>query len=130
MESLNLTIQVGGADANADEIDEMTRQLLSEIRDLEIESADLAPGDAAPAGTKAVGAIELGALAVKVLPAVAKRLTDFLQSWAERTSNRVVKINTQIGDRKIEVEYNPKDVSTRELGQLVELIADALAVEK
>ena len=81
-------------------------------------------------GTKAIGGIELGALAVEVLPAAAKRLIDFLQSWVERTSDRVVKINTQIGDRKIEVEYSPQAVSTQELGQLVEIIAEALAVEK
>ena len=41
-------LEVNASDATDEELDRMTRQLLSELRDLNVESAELTKGGAAP----------------------------------------------------------------------------------
>lgn len=127
MQPLSLSINVGEAGADDEATDELTRQLLRELRELDVESVDIRQAGPVPDGAKAIGATELGALVVDVLPVTLQGLMDFVKSWAERSSNRVVKINTQIGDRKLELEYNPQSVSTQEMSRFVATITDALS---
>ena len=61
----DLVLQIDtGEDADADELDRLTRQLRDEIWELDVESAELVKAGPAPEGTKAVEAMTLGALAV------------------------------------------------------------------
>jgi hypothetical protein len=101
----NFAVQVeAGPDALPEDIDRITRQLCSEIRELGVESISLTAG-AAPAGAKSADALTLGALTVCVLPPMIPKLMEYLESWVGRAKQRTVKIKIQAGDRMIDVEY-------------------------
>ena len=127
MQGIDFTVRVDSEDPDDELVDELTRQLLREVRDCDIESADLIAIESAPPGAKSAGGFELGALAVSVLPNAVKQLVEFLFSWVKRGSDRVVKVSTQIGDRRFDVEYNPKTMSNDDLKRLVEDITGTLA---
>ena len=128
---LNLTLYVDvGEDADADELDRLTRQLRAEMQELEVESVELVKEDSVPDGAKPAEAVTLGALAVAILPSIVPKVIEFLQAWSMRTENRAVKVKTQIGDRSLEVEYSPTTMSQDELKHLVETLTDALTPEE
>ena len=114
-----------GEDADPEELDRLTRQLLAEIRDLDID-AELARGAPLPEGTLSVDAVTIGALVLAVLPTVVPKLVDFLQAWSLREEGRKVKIKTQVGDRALEVEYSPTSMSPNELRDLVDALSNSL----
>ena len=123
----HMTIHIGAVeDADADEIDRLARNLLAEIKDLEVESADLVREGEAPTGTKSAEVVTIGALAIAVLPSVVPKLVEFLQSWSLRGESRTVKIKTQRGDRSLEVEYSPASMSPEELKSLVDTLTETL----
>jgi hypothetical protein len=125
--SVHLILNISaGADADASELDLLTRHLRSEIQELDVESVDLLRDKPAPTGAKAVDPVTLGALAVAVLPAVVPKLVEFLQSWTLRKENRTVKIKTQIGDQSLEIEYSPKLMSQTELMTVVDTLTAKL----
>jgi len=127
--SVHLILNISaGADADASELDLLTRHLRSEIQELDVESVDLLRDKTAPAGAKAVDPVTLGALAVVVLPAVVPKLVEFMQSWTMRKENRTVKIKTQIGDQSLEIEYSPKLMSQTELMTVVDTLTRKLQV--
>jgi hypothetical protein len=117
---VNLTLQLSAGDVEDPEsLDRLARHLLAEIQELEVESAALVKSGPAPEGAKSAELVTLGSLAVMVLPTIAPKLVDLLQSWAMRAENRTVKIKAQSADRSIEVEYSPAAMSTAELKQLL-----------
>jgi hypothetical protein len=85
-----LNIVISASDATAEDVDWMTRQLLSELRDLDIESAQLTRGGAAPAGTKG-DPISIGSIALELLPSVLPSVVGLVQAWASRGQGRTVK---------------------------------------
>ena len=87
---IQLNIEVSAGDATEDEIDRMTRHLLHEMRELDVESAQLAKGGPAPVGSKG-DAITMGAILLEVLPAVLPSVLGLLQSWVTRRQGRIVK---------------------------------------
>lgn len=122
-----LLLQVdAGADADAEELDQLTRQLRDEMQELDVESVELVKGEAVPEGAKVFEVVTLGSLAVSVLPSIIPKLIEFLQNWLMRGENRRIKIKTQVGDRSVELEYSPAAMSQTELKNLVETLTGAL----
>ena len=72
-----LTLELPEADA--EELDALTRQLRDEILEAPVESVEFVPDAAAPEGTKGVMALTPGALAVTLRPGV---LSDFSTTCA------------------------------------------------
>ena len=119
--SANLILHIEvGEDTDEEELDRLTRLLLDEIQEIDVESVELVGDEAVPEGAKSVEVAELGMLAVNVLPAVVPTFISFLQAWSRRGEGRSVKIKTQKGDQALEVEYDPKTMSPAELKLLVE----------
>ena len=80
-EAVQFTMQIGaGEDADAEELDRLTRQLRGELQDLGVESAELVKGGPAPGGSKSVEAVTAGAIAVAVLPTFLPKLVEFIQA--------------------------------------------------
>ncbi len=120
-----------GTDADAEELDRLTRQLRDELQELpEVESVDLLRGGIAPKGTKAADPITLGALVLAILPNAIPKVLEVLNGWSMRGENRKVRIKTQVGDRSVEVEYNPTTMSQAELKQLVETLSGAISAKE
>src|SRR5512139_2378619 len=93
------------APANSDEeLDRMTRQLLRELKDFDLESVQLKSGGSAPPGTKGVEAVTAGTIAVSVLPAVLPKLVEFLQGWTLQGRGRTIKFKGRIAGQNIDFE--------------------------
>jgi hypothetical protein len=107
MDDPNLTqlnIEISASDANEEDIDRMTRQLLSELRDLDVESAELAKGGLAPEGAKG-DPVTLGSIVVSSLPAVLPAVVALVQSWSARGQGRTVKFK----NKDFEFEGSPEE---------------------
>jgi len=100
-----LNIEISASDATEEEIDRMTRQLLSELRELNVESANLARGGPAPAGSKG-DPIAIGSIAMELLPALLPSVLGLVQAWASRGQGRTVKFKGQ----GIEFEGSPEEL--------------------
>ncbi len=107
---IHLNLQVAADDASSDELDEMARRLLAELRETDVESADLVSAGPAPAGAKSADVITAGSIALSVLPAALPKLIEFVQSWAMRGQGRQVKFKGKISGQAIEFEGSPEDL--------------------
>lgn len=87
---IELNIKVSVEDASDEDIDLMTRQLLAELRERDVESAGLTKGDPAPVGSKG-DPFTIGSIAVEILPAAIPGLMKFIQAWMARGRGRTVK---------------------------------------
>ena len=93
-DQVEFNIEVIANDATEEDIDWMTRQLLSELRELDIELVELTKGGTAPAGTKG-DPITIGSIAIQVLPAVLPSIIGLVQVWASRGQGRTVKFKAR-----------------------------------
>lgn len=108
MEEINkveLEIQVSMADATDEELDRTTRQLLSELRELDVESASLVRTEAAPEGSKG-DPVVLGSISVDVLAAVLPSVIALIQVWVTRKQGRMVRFKS----RGIDFEGSVEDL--------------------
>jgi hypothetical protein len=110
-------------DTDPERLDELTRHLMRDLRDLGVESVERPSGGVVPEGAKG-DPFTLGALALVAVPAFLPKLIEFLQAWSLRgEESRKVKIKTPAG---LELEFTPeKRLSGAELVALVEGLAQA-----
>jgi hypothetical protein len=105
-----INIEISAVDATEEDIDLMTRQLLSELRETEIESARLAQAGEVPLGTKSGDAITVGSIVISALPTVLPTIIGLVQGWVSRGHGRTVKFRGQIGGGMIEFEGSPQEL--------------------
>jgi len=98
-------IQISIEHATNEELDNATRRLLTEVKDLNVESAELAKSESAPEGSKG-DPITMGAIAIAVLPAVLPSVITLIQAWVLRGQGRMVKFK----GKGIEFEGSPEDL--------------------
>lgn len=98
-------IEVSATDATDEELDRMTRHLLSELRELNVESAELTKGGPAPSGSKG-DPIAIGSIALELMPAVLPSVIGLVQSWMTRGQGRTVKFK----GKGIEFEGSPEEL--------------------
>lgn len=115
-----LRVQVDAQDAEPEEIAELTRNLRSELLELDVDAAELAAGGDAPPGTKSVDAIALGGLIVSLANAsgLLASVVDAIKSWVSGHGPRSVKLELD-GD-VLEVS----GISSRRQDQLIKLWLD------
>ena len=118
-----------GEDARPEETDQLTRQLLAEICEIDVVSVELEREGSSPEGAKSAEAVTIGEIAVAVLPAFIPKVVEFLHDWSSR-GDHPVKIRTKVGDRELEVEYSPKSMSQDELKSLVDTLTASVTEEK
>jgi hypothetical protein len=106
---IELILQIDpGAGADAAELDDLARELLSELRDLSaVEDARLAKGGPAPAGAKSAEMVTAGAIIVAVLPPLVSKLIEFIQAWSLRGQGRTVKFKGIVDGHTVEFEGPP-----------------------
>jgi len=100
-----LNIQLACDDATDEELDRLTRELLSRLLETPVESAELASGLAAPAGTKG-DPISLGSIVVQTLPNVLPAVIGVVQGWVSNGPGRTVKFKS----KDFEFEGSPADL--------------------
>ena len=115
-ELTELNIEVLANDSTEEELDRMTRQLLSELRELNVESAKLIKGGPAPKGSKG-DPVTIGSIAVEVLPLAIPGVITLVQAWVSRGQGRTVKFK----GKGFEFEGSPEEfqklLTTLEKGQ-------------
>lgn len=116
-ENIQFNLIVSAMESTDDEIDRMTRQLLGELKDLEVESVKLASGESAPDGTKGVETITAGTIALAVLPTMLPKILEFLQSWSLQGKGRTIKFKGKVAGQNIDFEG-----SFAEMEKLVEML--------
>src|SRR5215207_1014384 len=117
---LLIELSVEGGDAA--ELDELTRQLRSELEELNVDSIEQVSAGAAPPGTKAVDLAAIGQMAVTLAPAIVPPLFDLLKSWVDRKPSTPVKIRVKVGKRTAQIEYDPTKTSAQELEALIKAL--------
>ena len=105
-----LQLQVSATDATTEDLDEITRQLLTELREMDVQSAQLVTAGPAPSGSKAIDPVTVGSIAISVLPATLPKVVEAVQAWALRGSNRTVKFKGKVGRQAIEFEGSAEDL--------------------
>jgi hypothetical protein len=100
-----LNIEISATDATEEDIDRITRQLLSELRELDVESVELAKGEPAPMGSKG-DPITVGSIVISALPTVLPAVVALVQAWTSRGQGRTVKFK----GRGIEFEGSPEEL--------------------
>ena len=103
-------IDVSATDATEEDIDRMTRQLLSELRETNVESAELAKGGDAPHGTKSGDLVTMGSILISALPTVLPTVVALVQAWSTRGQGRTVKFRGKVGREIIEFEGSPEEL--------------------
>jgi len=104
-EKLALDFEVIVPDATEEELDSNTHQLLSELKELNVESADLAKGESALSGSKG-DPITIGTIALEVLPVALPGVIAFVQAWVMSGQARTVKFK----GNGIEFEGSPEEL--------------------
>src|SRR6266496_2070782 len=99
-----ISLEISASEATEEDVDRMTRQLLSELRELDVESAELAKGGLAPEGAKG-DPITLGSIMISSLPTVLPAVVALVQAWSSRGQGRTVKFKS----RDIEFEGSPEE---------------------
>jgi hypothetical protein len=105
-----LNIEITDSNATEEDIDRMTRQLLSELRETDVESAGLAKSAEAPLGTKSGEAITVGSIVISALPTVLPAVVGLVQAWTARGQGRTVKFKGQIAGGMVEFEGSAEEL--------------------
>lgn len=121
-----LAIHLDLGESNAEELDRLTRQLRDEIKELNVESAEMAKGGDAPAGTKSAELILFNQMIVTLAPTLIPQLVGLIKQWTERRPNKPVKIKVAIGKQKVEAEFDPLTISSDDMGKLITKITKSL----
>lgn len=102
---IKLEIQVLADNVTEEELDKMTRNLLAELRETNVESVSLVSAGQSPAGSKG-DPITIGQLAIEVLPVAIPSVITLIQAWVMRGQGRTVKFKGS----GIEFEGSPEEL--------------------
>jgi Effector Associated Constant Component 1 len=118
-----LHVHIEGGDYSDDELDRLTRQLRSELRDsTDAERVDLVGAGPAPSGTKGAEAIALGNLLVTLLPTAVPGVIGLLRAWFGRHDRGDMKVTVKVGDRSVELEYPVGEMTRDDLMNLISVV--------
>jgi len=87
---IELEIEVLAKDTTEEDLDKMTRNLLKELRETDVTSANLVSIGTSPEGSKG-DPITIGMLALEVLPVALPSVIGLIQAWVMRGQGRTVK---------------------------------------
>jgi len=119
-----LRVNIEAQDLDDNELDGLTRQLRSEVRDsTDAAKVDFVGSAVRPSGAKAGESIQLGTLAVQILPAAIPGLISVLRSWAARQKRMPVKVAVKVENRSIELEYPVGTMTQEDLMKLIAVVS-------
>ncbi len=100
-----LSIQISCDGATDEELDRMTRQLLSRLQETDVESAALAAGGPAPSGSKG-DPVTIGSIVISALPTAIPAVVGLVQGWIASGPGRTVKFKS----KDFEFEGSPEEL--------------------
>ncbi|MEH2256750.1 hypothetical protein [Nostoc sp.] len=118
--NVKLTIALSNPDLDADEQERETRNLLREIKDLDVESAELVAVTEIPEGAKSVGGFLVGVLQAGVSLANFKKLLGFL---GDRLGNKTIELEVEANGKKLKVKASSPEELTAAIEQAQKFVA-------
>lgn len=126
-DSTELFISLSIEDGDQEELQELTRQLQSEIEQLHIDSIEKVSAGELPEGVKSADWAEIGQMAVTLAPVIIPPLFDLLKSWINRQPSTPVKIKVKVGkNRTVQIEYDPTKTSAEDLESLIKTLGKSI----
>jgi hypothetical protein len=104
--NVTLTIALSNPDLDAEEQERETRNLLREIKDLDVESAELVEVKETPKGSKALGSFLLGVLQAEVSIDNFKKVLGFL---GNRLGNKTIELEVESQGKKLKVKASNRE---------------------
>ena len=121
-----LLIELSLEGSDPSELDELTRQLRTEVEELNVDSVEQVSAGVAPEGTKAADFAVIGEMAVTLAPAIIPPLFDLLKSWVQRKPSTPVTVKVRVGKRTAQIEYDPTKTSAKDLEALIRSLNKSL----
>ncbi|MEH2464150.1 hypothetical protein [Nostoc sp.] len=118
--NVKLTIALSNPDLDAEEQERETRNLLREIKDLDVESAELVAVTEIPEGARSVGGFLVGVLQTEVSLANFKKLLRYL---GDRLSNKTIELEVEANGKKLKVKASSQQELTAAIEQAQKFIA-------
>jgi hypothetical protein len=118
--NVKLTIALSNPDLDAEEQERETRNLLREIKDLDVESAELVAVTEIPEGAKSVGGFLLGVLQAEVSLANFKKFLGFL---GDRLGNKTIELEVEANGKKLKVKASSPEELNAAIEQAQKFIA-------
>jgi hypothetical protein len=115
-----IELSLEGGDTN--ELDELTRQLRTQVEELRVDSVEQVSAGMAPEGTKSADFAAIGQMAVTLAPAIIPPLFELLKSWVERKPSTPVKIKVRVGKKTAQIEYDPTKTSAKDLEAIIKTL--------
>ncbi|MEH2212733.1 hypothetical protein [Nostoc sp.] len=118
--NVKLTIALSNPDLDAEEQEQETRNLLREIKELDVESAELVALTEIPERGKPVGGFLLGVLQAEVSLANFKKLLGFL---GDRLGNKTIELEVEANGKKLKVKASSQEELNAAIEQAQKFIA-------
>ena len=118
--NVKLTIALFNPDLDAEEQERETQNLLREIKELDVESAELVAVTEIPEGAKSVGGFLVGVLQTEVSLANFKKLLGFLGA---RLGNKTIELEVEANGKKLKVKASSQQELTAAIEQAQKFIA-------
>jgi hypothetical protein len=118
--NVKLTIALSNPDLDAEEQEQETRNLLREIKELDVESAELVADTEIPKLGKPLGAFLLGVLQAEVSLANFKKLLGFL---GDRLGNKTIELEVEANGKKLKVKASSQEELNAAIEQAQKFIA-------
>ncbi|OUL26731.1 hypothetical protein [Nostoc sp. 106C] len=118
--NVKLTIALSNPDLDAEEQERETRNFLREIKDLDVESAELVAVTDTPEGAKSVGGFLVGVLRTEVSLANFKKMLEFLR---DRLGNKPIELEVEANGKKLKVKANSQQELTAIIEQAQKFVA-------
>ncbi|OUL37268.1 hypothetical protein BV372_03010 [Nostoc sp. T09] len=118
--NVKLTIALSNPDLDTEEQERETRNFLREIRDLDVESAELVAVTDTPEGAKSVGGFLVGVLRTEVSLANFKKV---LESLRDRLGNKPIELEVEANGKKLKVKANSQQELTAVIEQAQKFVA-------
>lgn len=126
-DSTELLISLSLDGGDSEELQELTRNLQSEIERLHIDSIEKVPAEDLPEGTKSGDWTEMGQMIVTLAPVIIPPLFDLLKSWINRQPSVPVKIKIKVGKNKTaQIEYDPTKTSAEDIETLIKTLGKSV----
>ncbi|MEH2278627.1 MAG: hypothetical protein V7K40_28555 [Nostoc sp.] len=118
--NVKLMIAHSNPDLDAEEQERETRNLLREIKDLDVESAELVAVTEIPEGARSVGGFLVGVLQTEVSLANFKKLLGYL---GDRLGNKTIELEVEANGKKLKVKASSQQELTAAIEQAQKFIA-------
>lgn len=118
--NVKLTIALVNPDLDAEEQERETRNLLRDIKELDVESAELVAVTEIPEGAKSIGGFLVGVLQAEVSLANFKKLLRFL---GDRLGNKTIELEVEANGKKLKVKASSREELAAAIEQAQKFVA-------